>query len=147
MIWDAFPDHVENPTLKDLYTSLGGTAEKNINVPGFGPNGNTCASRLSVALNNGGSPIQHDIASAVGATTLGTEDKSRIIFRVSDLRKYLIKTLGAPLIDDASPFDDTFKKKKGIVAFSVNWAGAKGTSLCGTARLIVSLAMTIIQLT
>ncbi|BFM06015.1 T6SS effector amidase Tae4 family protein [Halioxenophilus aromaticivorans] len=126
MLWDAFPDHINYPTLKDLYTSLGGTAEKNINVPGFGPNGNTCASRLSVAFNNGGSPIQQDISDAVGATTLGTENNSRIIFRVADLRKYLIKTLGAPSIDDVSPFDDTFKKKKGIVAFSVNWTGATG---------------------
>lgn len=125
-LWKAFPDHVEYPTLKDLYTHLGGIAEKNINVPGFGPNGNTCASRLSVALNNSGSPIKGNIANSAGIQTLGTSGESRIIFRVSDLRKYLGKLLGKPLIDDVTPFDDAFRKKKGIIAFSVNWSGATG---------------------
>jgi hypothetical protein len=56
-LWDAFPDHTRYPTMKDLYTMLGGAAAKNINAPSFGPSGNTCASRLSVAFNNGGAPI------------------------------------------------------------------------------------------
>jgi len=125
-LWSSFPDHVKFPTLKDLYTELGGTAEKNIHVPGFGPNGNTCASRLSVALNKSGSPINPAFASSVGAQTIGTSSGSRIIFRVSDFRKYLIKTLGQPTVDNISPYDDNFKGRKGIVAFSVNWQGATG---------------------
>jgi hypothetical protein len=44
---------------------LGGAAAKNIDAPGFGPNGNTCASRLSVAFTNGGTPISLAIACAV----------------------------------------------------------------------------------
>jgi hypothetical protein len=44
---------------------LGGAAAQNIDAPGFGPNGNTCASRLSVAFNNGGAPISLAIACAV----------------------------------------------------------------------------------
>lgn len=125
-LWLAFPDHTKYRTLKDLYTALGGAAEKNINVPGFGPNGNTCASRLSVAFNKGGAPINSALAGSVGATTLGTTDSSRIIFRVADFRKYLHKTLGKPSIDRASPYDDAFRNRKGIIAFSVNWQGATG---------------------
>jgi hypothetical protein len=125
-LWLAFPYHVKYRTMKDLYTALGGAAEKNINVPGFGPNGNTCASRLSVAFNKGGAPINTAIANSVRATTIGTSDGSRIIFRVKDFRNYLHKTLGKPTIDNASPYDDSFKGRKGIIAFSVNWQGATG---------------------
>jgi hypothetical protein len=125
-LWSSFPDHIKYPTLKDLYTALGGAAEKNIHLPGFGPNGNTCASRMSVAFNNAGFPINPIFAKTAGARTLGTSDGSRIIYGVSDLRKYLLQLLGNPTIDNASPYDDTFKGKKGIIAFSVNWVGATG---------------------
>ena len=125
-LWSEFPDHSKYRTLKDLYTVLGGAAEKNINVPGFGPNGNTCASRMSVAFNKGGTPINTVVSKSIGATTLGTADGSRIIFRVTDFRKYLLKSLGKPTIDSTSPYDDAFLRRKGIIAFSVNWQGATG---------------------
>jgi hypothetical protein len=125
-LWAAFPDHVRYPTLKDLYTMLGGAAVKNIDAPGFGPNGNTCASRLSVAFNNGGSPISLIAAKAAHAQTFPAADGSRIIFRVADFRNYLLQTLGKPQIDNTSPFDDDFRGKQGIIAFSVNWQGATG---------------------
>ncbi len=125
-LWHAFPDHAKYRSLKDLYTVLGGAAEKNIELPGFGPNGNTCASRLSVAFNKAGAPINMALANAVGAKTLGTSDGSRIIYRVSDFRNYLLKLLGPPTIDNTSPYDDAFLKRKGIIAFSVNWQGASG---------------------
>ncbi len=125
-LWLAFPDHTKYRSMKDLYTALGGAAEKNINLPGFGPNGNTCASRMSVAFNEAGAPINMAIAKSIGAQTLGTADGSRIIFRVADFRKYLFKLQGKPSIDNASPYDDAFRGRKGIVAFSVNWQGATG---------------------
>jgi len=125
-LWFEFPDHTKYRSLKDLYTALGGSAAKNINLPGFGPNGNTCASRLSVAFNNAGAPINNALANSIGATTLGTADGSRIIFRVSDFRKYLHNSLGKPTIDNTSPYDDSFLNRKGIIAFSVNWQGANG---------------------
>lgn len=125
-MWLAFPDHTKYRSLKDLYKALGGAAEKNINLPGFGPNGNTCASRMSVAFNKAGAPINTAFAIGVGAQTLGAADGSRIIFRVADLRKYLLKLLGKPTIDNTSPYDDAFRGRKGIMAFSVNWQGATG---------------------
>lgn len=34
-LWFAFPDHTKYRSLKDLYTALGGTADKNINLREF----------------------------------------------------------------------------------------------------------------
>lgn len=121
-LWDSFPDHDKYPTLEDLYTWLGGQAAKNVNSAGFGPKGNTCASRLSVAFNKAGAPV----TAIKGVTTLSVGDGARIIFRVSEFRTYLLHTLGKPSIDNAKPYDDAFKGKKGIIAFSVNWANATG---------------------
>ena len=125
-LWTAFPDHVSYPTLKDLYTMLGGVAAKNIYGPGFGPAGNTCASRLSVAFNKAGAPISSVNATAAHALTISAADGSRIIYRVADFRNYLLSTLGKPSIDNTSPYDDAFRGKKGIIAFSVNWNNASG---------------------
>ncbi|MFP8967375.1 T6SS effector amidase Tae4 family protein [Pokkaliibacter sp. CJK22405] len=125
-LWNSFPDHTKYPTLKDLYTSLGGTVEKNIYVPGFGPNGNTCASRMSVAFNHAGAPINRAIASNAGAQTISAEDGSKIIFNIRHFRNYLLKTLGTPSVDNITPFDDSFRGKKGIICFSVNWSDATG---------------------
>jgi hypothetical protein len=41
-------------------------------------------------------------------------------------REYLIRTLGEPKLDKTSPYDHASQRKKGIVAFSVNWANATG---------------------
>ena len=58
--------------------------------------------------------------------TVGTKDGKRIIFGVATLRDYLLKMFGEPLIDNARPYDDVFKGKHGIIAFSVNWDDATG---------------------
>lgn len=123
-LWANFPDHGQYPYMVDLYTHLGGSAQKAINTPGFGPKGNTCASRLSHAFNKAGAPIGPGHLS--GIETLSTADHKRIIFRVREFRKYLLRTLGKPTADVTFPFDDAFKGKKGIVAFSVNWGNASG---------------------
>ena len=126
-LWNAFPDHLRYPTLKDLYTMLGGAAQRNINVSGFGPTGNTCASRISYAFNHGGAPISSAIGNNVGAETLGTSDGHRIIFKVRHLRLYLLQMLGKPLLDNVRPYDDAFRAKQGIIAFTVEgWGDASG---------------------
>lgn len=126
-LWNAFPTHSAYPTMKDLYTKLGGKAEQNIHAPGFGPNGNTCASRMSMAFNEGGWPINKTIAAAVGARTISTGDGKHIIFGVEDLKRYLNKTLGKPTPPDVTlPFDSDIKGKRGIIVFNVNWNRATG---------------------
>lgn len=126
-LWSAFPTHDRYRTLGDLYRMLGGVAEQNIDAPGFGENGNGCASRSSVAFNNGGAPISRTIASRVGARTVGAKDGSRIIFAVNEFRAYLLAALGRPQIDGTSPYADAFRGKKGIIAFGVRgWDNASG---------------------
>ncbi len=126
-LWAAFPDHVQYPTLKDLYSWLGGQAAANINADGFGPKGNTCASRLSVAFNRAGFPINPAIAHSMRALTLQTKDGHHIIVRVKEFREYLLRELGRPTLDRTSPFDSNFAGRKGIIAFSVSgWSDASG---------------------
>jgi len=125
-LWNEFPTHAKYPNMEALYEALGGQAERNIYKQGFGPDGNTCASRLSVAFNKAGVPISAAIANAVGAKMLETADGSRIIYRVAEFRRYLIKILGNPVVDKTRPHDDEFRGKAGIIAFSVNWGGATG---------------------
>lgn len=123
-LWRTFPDHRRFPTLKDLYEHLGGNTVNNIYQLGFGPNGNTCASRISVALNASGAPINPALVPK--NKRLSTASGQHIIFNVTQLRQYLLTTLGKPQFDKVSPYDDSFKGKRGIVAFSVNWNGATG---------------------
>ncbi len=126
-LWASFPDHIKYPTLKDLYTMMGGVAQKNIDVPGFGPNGNTCASRISHALNQAGSPINAAMVRMAHAESISDAHGHQVIFKVNDLRKYLRRTLGKPIQDKTLPFDDLFRKKQGIVSFSVDgWGEATG---------------------
>ena len=125
-LWDAFPDHPTYPTMKDLYIWLGGTAASSVGSPGFPADGNTCASRLSVAFNNGGAPISKATVTAAHAHTLKAGDGSLIIYRVAEFRRYLQHAFGKSSVDTSSPYDSDFQGKRGIVAFSVNWANATG---------------------
>ena len=77
---------------------------------------------MSMAFNKAGAPIKK----ISGIQTLSTADGSLIIFRVANFRTYLRSSLGSPTKDDISPYDDTFKGRKGIIAFTVNWQGATG---------------------
>jgi hypothetical protein len=49
-----------------------------------------------------------------------------IIFRVAGFRRYLLHALGRPAIDTVVPFDDSFRGKRGIIAFTVNWRNDSG---------------------
>jgi hypothetical protein len=106
-------------SMGDLYRALGGGAAAAINWDGFGENGNTCASRVSAALNWAGSPIDPVIANRLDISTLRTADGHHIIFRVRELRRYLLEAYGTPDVDETPPFGDGFAGLPGIVAFAV----------------------------
>jgi len=126
-MWTSFPDHIQYPTMGALYRHLGGVAEQNIPQRGFGENGNACASRMSVAMNKGGAPINYARAQGARARSIGAADRSRIIYGVADLKRYLIATLGQPPLDGVIPFDSAFRGKSGIIAFGVTgWDNAVG---------------------
>ncbi len=127
LLWNSFPDHTAYPTLERLYHMLGVQPAANINSQGFGPKGNTCASRLSVAFNRAGAPISHTLARAAHAETLRAADGTYIIFRVAEFRDYLLRAYGRPLIDHSNPFDSDFQGTSGVIAFGVTgWNNATG---------------------
>ena len=126
-VWAAFPDHQQHPNMGALYRYLGGGASQAIDWPGFGETGNTCASRISAALNGAGFPIDLAVTGALDISTIKTSDGTHIIFRVRDLKRYLAAAYGQPDADVTAPFCDQFKGRRGIVAFTVQgWSDASG---------------------
>ena len=126
-MWSAFPTHASYRTMGDLYRHLGGNAQQNINAQGFGENGNACASRISVALNAAGAPINTRTVANLRLRTVGTARGQRIIFSVAELRRYLEIEFGRPNADTTRPVNDMFAGKKGILAMSVSgWSNATG---------------------
>ena len=129
LMWTNFPDHGRYPTLTSLFKMIGGQLAKNIDVPGFGPNGNTCAVRLCRALNYGGLPISSKLLASLklNRRTLTGADKMLYLFRVRELRTYLGRALGVTPEIVLKDFDTAFSGKRGIVAFSVEgWSNATG---------------------
>ena len=94
MMWQAFPDHAKYPTLRDVHTFIGGALVNNIDAPGFGPTGNTCAVRMSRALNYGNLPISAKLVKALSINTLVGGDGKLYIFRVRELKSYLKAAFG-----------------------------------------------------
>jgi hypothetical protein len=126
-VWHGFPDHEVYPSMGALYRAMGGSAQDAIGWDGFGEHGNTCASRVSIALNRSGSPIAPAVTARLNIDTLKTAEGQRIIFRVRELRHYLLEAYGAPDIDETPPFGDQYAGSCGIVAFSVRgWSDATG---------------------
>lgn len=127
MMWLAFPDHAKYPTLRDLHTFVGGTLVKNIDEPGFGENGNTCAVRMSRAFNYGNLPVSRKLVKSLHLSTMTGADGMLYLFRVRELKVYLHSALGVTPIKVTKNFDTAFKGQKGIVAFDVSgWTDASG---------------------
>ena len=127
MMWKAFPDHVKYPTLSDLHNYIGGTLKKNIGVPGFGPAGNTCAVRMSRALNYGSFPISAKLIKSLQLSTMAGADGMLYIFRVRELRTYLNAALAVTPSKVSKNFASAFAQKRGIVSFEVmGWNDASG---------------------
>jgi hypothetical protein len=127
MVWAAFPDHDKYPTLKDLFGWIGGELKNNIDAPGFGPNGNTCAVRLSRALNYGNFPLHSKSAKQLKLHPLIGEDKKAYLFRVSELRTYLLNSLGVKTKTVKKDFLNAFNGERGLIAFRISgWQTATG---------------------
>ncbi len=126
-IWDKFPDHTKYPTLLDLFSMIGGGLARNIHEPGFGPNGNTCAVRISYALNYSNFPLRYKLAKQLDLNPLMGGDKKFYLFRVTEMRTYLRKSIGVTPKIVSKDFAKAFSGDKGIVAFRVSgWSDATG---------------------
>ncbi len=90
---------------------------------------NTCAIRLSRALNKGGYPIPK---SYPGLNVVSGADGMWYAYRVAELKTYLEKMLGKPKLEFKNPkktssVPESFQSKKGIIVFEVaGWRDATG---------------------
>jgi Type VI secretion system (T6SS), amidase effector protein 4 len=127
LMWRNFPDHSKYPNLETLHKFIGGQLANNINVPGFGPNGNTCAVRMSRALNYGALPISAKLIASLGLHTIKGADSKPYLFRVRELKTYLRNAIGVRPTSATKNFDTAFSGTRGIVAFDVTgWSDASG---------------------
>lgn len=128
LMWKLFPDHAKYPTLRTVHNAIGGTLKANIDVPGFeGSTGNTCAVRMSRALNYSTMPISPKLVKSLGLATMTGADGRNYIYRVQDMRKYLDAALGVNPLIALNDFGHAFGGRKGIMAFDVSgWTNASG---------------------
>ena len=129
-MWAAFPDHTKYPTLRALHTFIGGRVAVNIGDDmGFPDAGNTCAMRMSYALNHGGMPLSWSLLKSLklGRSAIPGADHKPHLFRVADLRIYLANALGTTPQRVRKDFGKAFAGRRGIVAFKVDgWQTATG---------------------
>lgn len=126
-MWEQFPDHDKYPTLTSLHTFIGGQLARNIEEPGFGPNGNTCAVRMSRALNYGGLPISGKLLSHLKLSSMAGADHKHYLFRVREMKVFIANALGVTPVHATKDFQHAFAGKRGIVAFAVSgWSDASG---------------------
>lgn len=89
--------------------------------------GNTCAVRMSRALNYANMPISAKLTKAHKITTMTGADGQLYIFRVRELKIYLAAALGVTPVKVFKDFDKAFMGQRGIVVFDVmGWPGAGG---------------------
>jgi hypothetical protein len=79
------------------------------------------------AFNYSGAPISADISRHLRLNPLVGADKHLYLFRVSEFRRYIERTLGAAPARATSGFNSAFSGRRGIVAFTVKgWSDASG---------------------
>jgi RHS repeat-associated protein len=108
----------DNYTSPQVYEKIGGKVYQNYlaNPEAYA---NSCALRMSYALNRAGAPIPHITGTGSGA------DGMWYFYRVADLGKYLNRTYGHPDINGHARSD--FNGVHGIIQFDVSiWTNATG---------------------
>lgn len=120
-LWNEYPDYLNYPDSKEVKAMIGG----NVNADWIT---NTCAVRLSRALNYNGAPVPSNFA---GLKTVKGGDGKRYGFRVREMNKWLTFALGKPDFDHKKKRGDAFSKDtivamKGIIGFDIAFADATG---------------------
>lgn len=118
----SFSDLLKNYSTGDVpstYALVGGGLLRSYNQDPVSY-ANTCAMRLSYALNKSGAPIPYER----GKTFKGADNLNYFI-RVKDMASYMDATYGQPNINGMSPSD--FSGYTGIIQFNVSgWSDATG---------------------
>src|SRR5262249_22662342 len=115
-LWNQYPDYRSYPKPEEVKTLIGG----NVND---GWITNTCAIRMSRALNYNGIPVPGNYA---GLHTVKGGDGKRYAFRVRELHPWLEHVLGVPDFDLKKRKGDAFDKTpisslKGIIGFDIHF--------------------------
>jgi Type VI secretion system (T6SS), amidase effector protein 4 len=120
-LWDSYPDYGNYPTPEAVKKLIGGAVDDTWIT-------NTCAIRMSRALNENNVPVPGNFA---GLHTVRGGDGKRYAFRVRELHAWLDHALGSPNFDVKKKEGDAFDKSglaslKGIIGFDIHFADATG---------------------
>ena len=120
-LWWNYPDYFFHPDSAQVKKSIGGNVDASWIT-------NTCAIRLSRALNYSGVPVPRRF---VGLKTVRGGDGKRYAFRVREMRTWLQHALGKPTFDHrktrGAPFDKTqLASMTGIIGFDIAFSDATG---------------------
>lgn len=127
-LWKAYPfsDRPNGGSVEDVKNLVGGRVDAAWIK-------NTCAIRVSRALNYSGHPVPADFKGKQGKNFAVTGvDGKWYAFRVRDMHAYLKHMLGKPDVVEASRLNDSkvrgkFLNKKGMMVFKVTaWDDATG---------------------
>jgi hypothetical protein len=128
-----YPTNQKYPTtptsIPNIWTYIGGKIEYNGTHPN--PNShthpqemifsNSCATRMSRALNYSGGPIHHH---STGTASGG--DGKWYLFRVADLHPELVRHFGRPKALNLANWRKDIAGKTGVLEFSASWANSTG---------------------
>ena len=119
-LWNEYPDYIWY-TSEEVKKDIGGS----VNAKWIT---NTCAIRLSRTLNYNKIPVPRKFS---GLHTLAGSDKKRYAFRVQEMQRWLVFTLGKPNFEikkkEGKVFDKTrLNKLKGIFGFNIRFPDATG---------------------
>lgn len=132
-LWASYPRLDQYPTKDNEKTSpdqqliwehLGGHIRTNRDNGTFK---NSCAIRVSEALNQSGDPVPYTPGKTVSGAADANGKKNWYFYRVNDLKDYLMRTRRAPEVYAPSEWKTSLAGRKGILMFEVHeWDDAAG---------------------
>lgn len=116
-----YPGYVKFPDPQEVKDLIGG----GVNAAWIT---NTCAIRMSRALNYNGIPVPTGF---MGLHTVPGGDRKRYGFRVREMRKWLVAALGKPDFELRKPAETPFDRStiaglQGLIAFDIAFSDATG---------------------
>jgi hypothetical protein len=120
-LWEEYPDYIFYPDSAEVKKMIGGDVDAKYIT-------NTCAIRLSHALNYHGFPVPGGFADLL---TVRGADKKRYALRVKQMRPWLNYRIGKPDFDlkkkAGTAFDKALiAKRNGIIGFDIAFGDATG---------------------
>lgn len=120
VFWAAYPDYV-NFTSPQVKVDIGGAVNADWIT-------NTCAIRMSRALNYVGIPVPGNFS---GLHTVKGADSKRYAYRVRELRPWLKHELGTPALEFKKKQNEAFDRSQlagihGLIAFDIQFKDATG---------------------